>query len=67
MTTLCLHPWILNDIIYCDLKLKFFIPVYMYFHALLATLQLREFKSEANDIAMKFLPAQFPLGVSMCA
>lgn len=39
----------------------------MYFHALLATLQLREFKSEANDKAMKFLPAQFPLGVSMCA
>ena len=39
----------------------------MYFHALIATLQLREFKSEANDIAMKFLPAQFPLGVSMCA
>ena len=39
----------------------------MYFHALLATLQLREFKSEANDIAMKFLPTQFPIGVSMCA
>ena len=39
----------------------------MYFHALLVTLQLREFESEANDIAMKFLPAQFPLGVSMCA
>ena len=39
----------------------------MYFHALLATPQLREFKSEANDKAMKFLRAQFPLGVSMCA
>lgn len=61
MTTL--HPWILTDTLYCDLKLKFFISVYMYFHALLATLQLREFKSEANDIAMKFLLAQFPFEV----
>jgi len=63
MTTL--HTWILPDIIYCDpdCDLKFFISVYMYFHALLATLQLHEFKSEANDRAMKFLLAQFPLGV----
>ena len=61
MTTL--HPWILTDVIYCDLKLKFFISVYMYFHALLATLQLSEFKSGAHDIAMKFLLAQFSLVV----
>lgn len=33
-----LHFWILTDIIYCDLKLKFFIAIYMYFHALLAYL-----------------------------
>ena len=58
-----LHPWILTDIIYCDLKLKFFISVYMHFHALLATLQLSEFKSEAHDMAMKFLLAQFSLVV----
>ena len=35
----------------------------MHFHALLATLQLSEFKSEAHDIAMKFLLAQFSLVV----
>ena len=62
-----LHPWFLTDIIYCDLKLKFFQFILFYFHALhvLATVQLSEYKSEAHDIhvAMKFLLAQFSLAV----